>query len=628
MKNIAILAALFCLCLAVPGQQVDKPAGGIPQTPPTTDFSFLVSTGTVARSTRLMNASNTLESLVLLPGWGTHVSGGVILSGQVVKGLSSSTTVIGPAAIGSTNLALQSVDSSNIVALTITSNQLADSTLGTNKFSLGALQYLQSLLSLAKAYTDAATNSLGTSGRLVPALPSDATKFLDGTGAFTIPPGTGGSLNATNSGFYITSAGTKAFNVYLTNGFLVFSISNDVITFNTNVVFNSTATFLGTNLDAVSNLLVTGWALLKGAETNSSITGPGLLGIDVNGKRSAVTVGSGLTLSAGTLTSSGTSYSNITENGYTVIVRSNIVVSALLMTSNQNGTVSMTNGSISLTGTNGQPGQWSMYDGATNRTFFFDGTNLFASLIFTNAASSNWMTIQVTTTNTIISNIGTNGGGGFLTNTFHLGNGVTSNEFRFFNASGQLVMAVQTNGAVQIGTNNQTTINASGNLSVPNLKSPTNAPTVGQMINATSTAGDTAWSNAPAASLGYSNITENGYTVIVRSNMVVSALLMSSNQNGTVSMTNGTIAITGTNGQPGNWSMYNGATNRTFFFNGTNLSTILMTESNAPAFWPAAPLSPGAFALVCSNGFPYILLSTNGNSGGSAAWTGTNKFGW
>ncbi len=54
----------------------------------------------------------------------------------------------------------------------------------------------------------------------------------------------------------------------------------------------------------------------------------------------------------------------------------------------------------------------------------------------------------------------------------------------------------------------------------------------------------------------------------------------------------------------------------------------IQISSNAISAWPPAPYLPGAVALVVSNGYPYLLLSTNGNGDGSATWTGTNQFGW
>jgi hypothetical protein len=54
----------------------------------------------------------------------------------------------------------------------------------------------------------------------------------------------------------------------------------------------------------------------------------------------------------------------------------------------------------------------------------------------------------------------------------------------------------------------------------------------------------------------------------------------------------------------------------------------MQVKSNLLATWPTAPTASGACAIVNSNGFPYMLLSTNGGGGGSATWTGTNKLGW
>lgn len=53
-----------------------------------------------------------------------------------------------------------------------------------------------------------------------------------------------------------------------------------------------------------------------------------------------------------------------------------------------------------------------------------------------------------------------------------------------------------------------------------------------------------------------------------------------------------------------------------------------IVSSNALLNWPPRPSRPGDVAFVNSNGFPYVLLSTNGNGGGSPLWTSTNRFGW
>lgn len=56
--------------------------------------------------------------------------------------------------------------------------------------------------------------------------------------------------------------------------------------------------------------------------------------------------------------------------------------------------------------------------------------------------------------------------------------------------------------------------------------------------------------------------------------------------------------------------------------------TSMIIRSNTLATWPTIPPTPGACAMVNSNGYPFMLLSTNGAGGGSATWTGTNKLGW
>lgn len=71
--------------------------------------------------------------------------------------------------------------------------------------------------------------------------------------------------------------------------------------------------------------------------------------------------------------------------------------------------------------------------------------------------------------------------------------------------------------------------------------------------------------------------------------------------------------------------------------NGSAQSTIVATNivmtqsayifSNAPSAWPATPISTNDACIVMSNGWPYMLLTTNCPSG-SKVWTGTNKLGW
>lgn len=109
----------------------------------------------------------------------------------------------------------------------------------------------------------------------------------------------------------------------------------------------------------------------------------------------------------GTNVTSGSTYSNITENGYTVVVRSNMVVKGFLMESNSQGTVTLTNGSIVLTGTNAQPGYIASYNGATNLTLLFDGTNLWANVILSGSVyPTNLFTLK---TNAVV--LGTDGNG-------------------------------------------------------------------------------------------------------------------------------------------------------------------------------------------------------------------------
>jgi len=59
------------------------------------------------------------------------------------------------------------------------------------------------------------------------------------------------------------------------------------------------------------------------------------------------------------------------------------------------------------------------------------------------------------------------------------------------------------------------------------------------------------------------------------------------------------------------------------------LTNSLTIRSNTAALAiPSAPTQNGDCFVWNSNGYPYMILSTNGSGGGSSSWTGTNKLGW
>jgi lysophospholipase L1-like esterase len=68
----------------------------------------------------------------------------------------------------------------------------------------------------------------------------------------------------------------------------------------------------------------------------------------------------------------------------------------------------------------------------------------------------------------------------------------------------------------------------------------------------------------------------------------------------------------------------NGTDTATINRNGLGMFTGVIVLSNLP---PSIPPFRGAASIWVSNGYPWMLVSTNGGIG-STTWTGTNKLGW
>lgn len=274
-------------------------------------------------------------------------------------------------------------------------------------------------------------------------------------------------INWTNNQFYISSGAGASFTIWTTNGAPLLSVSNNQVTINTNVLINGTLTINSpTNTDWISNLVATGWALLQGAETNSSITAAsgGFLAIDNLGGRSAGTFGAGLTFSGGVLSANNSGSYILSLNGFgtnTTFYGTN--------TFGTNAAVGMTTidglGNIRHYGSNQL---FTVVDNNSNNVFSVSGSSGLTQIIGTLFESN--LTSQIywfnSGTNYQLWAIGTNGGGGFFTNLFYLGNGVTSNQLQYINPVAQNVFAVQTNGAWQLGTNAQTSADATGNVTL------------------------------------------------------------------------------------------------------------------------------------------------------------------
>lgn len=148
--------------------------------------------------------------------------------------------------------------------------------------------------------------------------------------------------------------------------------------------------------------------------TNTSLSANQLVGTDANLKEVPVIIGAGLTLSGPPYT---------------------------------------------LSGAGGSGGVVNIAGMATNLT----ESGWFCLINPTNTLT-NWF--YFSTTNYQMQFVGTNGGGGYKTNTVLLGNGSTSNMVQLINPSGQTTFLCNTNGAAIIGTNNQFVFDTSGNLTI------------------------------------------------------------------------------------------------------------------------------------------------------------------
>ena len=161
---------------------------------------------------------------------------------------------------------------------------------GTNQIAA----YSRTLNANTTNYVNAATNSLGTNNRLVPALPSDATKFLDGTGAFSVPAGGGGG-SASNAVSQIFTNGVAAGPAVQTNLNFNGSANIDVPATNGNGTVGITPT-LHTNLIGMASMSGGGSKIQLGGlppgfgfqYTNSGMSSGATFGIDTNGNLQTV----------------------------------------------------------------------------------------------------------------------------------------------------------------------------------------------------------------------------------------------------------------------------------------------------------------------------------------------------
>lgn len=206
---------------------------------------------------------------------------------------------------------------------------------------------------------------------------------------------------------------------------------------------------------SVTGLTNTSSTLLQGVETNSTVKGPvqGVVGIDINGMRYPVTnlVNLTINLATGTLTATGSGSQTpwlATENGN----QQGLTNTARIVNNGTNGSsgVTVIDGyGVEYYSTNAP--LFVVWDANTNDFVTAYGSNkvlkVTGEFVVSNLTSR--LRIFPTGTNVMFMSVGTNSSGGFLTNIWYVGNGVTSNEVRFANSAGVDISLLQTNGDSQ-----------------------------------------------------------------------------------------------------------------------------------------------------------------------------------
>lgn len=161
--------------------------------------------GSVATATTTPAISLTLGAITP-----TTVNGNTISAGTGTLTLGASKTLT---ASDSTTLATNAITFGGGEVLTLTAaNALTLTTTGSTNVTLptsGTLAITTRATDAFGALTDITTNNVSASAHgFAPKLPNDATKYMDGTGAYTVPPGTGGFVTPTGTGFAHVTSGS------------------------------------------------------------------------------------------------------------------------------------------------------------------------------------------------------------------------------------------------------------------------------------------------------------------------------------------------------------------------------------------------------------------------------------
>lgn len=356
---------------------------------------ILGSTGTVAHSSRNITVSNLLETLAGLSNFQLHVpvqavapTNGIytITNGQLLT--------VGLNLVAGANVTF----STNGNAITVSAPNVP----------------VQAVAPTNGIYT--ITNGQAVSVGLNVVAGANVTFTTNGNVITIASTGGGSNQSSTNATFYLASS-MGFFNVGMTNGTLLASISNGMVTFNTNVVINGNLTInSSTNTDWNVNHVSTGWITASNGfyGDGSHLTGISVfpLSADANANQFSIT-----NISTALI---GNPYGwvYIASNGITFYSTNSPVFQVNDQNTNALFSVAGSNNLVQINGT-------LLESNLTSRTFFYN-------------AGTNFQLVCV----------GTNGGGGFLTNQFHFGNGSGANLLKAVNSSGATELLADSSGNV------------------------------------------------------------------------------------------------------------------------------------------------------------------------------------
>ena len=509
------MRALFCcLCLLLAAgspargqllQGASKPVGGMPQVGPLPDFNFLGSTGAVGRSTRLMNASNLLETLAAQTNWASHAGSG--------GGGGVFTTP--------TNGILMTTNG-NVVTVGANLGATAPITLSTNsgKIIIGAAGVGSGTVTSVGLATPGGLSALGS-----PVTAAGIISILaDATPGFW-----------QNNGSGVTS--------WSWDGSSLININGSQITFGTipDARLNIDVTRMGNFFNNASQLLQ-----LNSSDQYPALDGSLILSLNASALAGGTIPAARMPAFSGDIT---------TPAGSTATTLKNTGTAGTYIKTTFDGQ------GREISGTTLAPSDLPPFTNilswysiqATNPItgdyFFWDPTNHASGSYHTNGgfvAETNGVLYIGGTTNTdTVINFNATGwtslGGAETNSTIHT-------------ASGLGFLAIDPNGARSPATFDSHLAIAGGVLS-------------GAYIPLNSGIGTN--------TMVYGDANKTNAIIIQPGGLV------ESNNLGTVTLGGGYIALTGVAAQPGQWTMFNGNTNATFFFDGTNLYTSGFTITNS-----------------------------------------------